>query len=308
MAVRVTPRSSSYKKKDQKATPQVGSRKSEKDKHTKKLTYTDSDSMDSESEILNQSRSQSLITAGQGKKTIKRSGRVSTDEQIAQIVEATIQRILPTIVESVKRAVEETYNSQLEEMERKLDYVKDITDKDRYLNRMSQDKLEQYTRKENVRILGIKEDAHEKEEDLIAAVHMIAETVGTKLEGPISAIHRVGQKGQKPRQVIVRFTVRRDKRNLMKVKKNLKNNAEIRDNGKLEEKVVIMDDLTTGRRKLLKLVKEHGETDYAYTVDGTIVCKTKHGKFLRIETVDDMFHLGTDDWHNNDIYRDVYGE
>ena len=293
------------KRTDKKNTPaqSVSSLKDQKNgnRDKKKLTYSEESSED-DSDV-----SENFIPASKESKKQKRKrkdkGTSGMEDRISRIIEATIRQRLPSIEQSVRRSVEETYNKLLEEIEQKLNFLKDSTDRDKFVNKMKQDKLEQYTRKDNIRIIGVKEEDNEKEEDLLATLHTIAEAAGTKIEGPISAIHRVGRRGQRPRQVIVRFVVRRDKAKLMKQKKNLKNNTKIRDNTKLDEKVILVDDLTDGRMKLLKIVREHRDTEFAYTVEGTIICKTKKGQFHRIETADDLFNLGIDDVRYEDIYE-----
>jgi len=72
---------------------------------------------------------------------------------------------------------------------------------------------------------------------------------------------------------------------------------------KLDEKVILMEDLTEPRRKLLSLAKKQYSVDFAFAKDGNVVCKMKNGKFQTVKTADDLFQIGVDDVD----YRDIYG-
>jgi hypothetical protein len=100
--------------------------------------------------------------------------------------------------------------------------------------------------------------------DLIRAVKDVAAEIGAPTVCPISTAHRIGGRGDKPRPVFVRFTARRDKVNIMKSKKHLKDNQHIKNDNRFGDKVIILDDLTEPRMKLLKIVREHEDTEFAY--------------------------------------------
>ena len=215
---------------------------------------------------------------------------------IADIVRQTVDQMLPSIIETVRMAVEATSAKQMDES-------RGVIDRDKALNLMAQEKLEQYSRRENVRILGIKERDNETEEHLMEVVEDIASCIDAPLEAPISAIHRLGRKGEKTRPVIVRFAVRRDRDRLMKNKKKLRHNKKLKGHSTLEEKVILMEDLTSARRRILKSVQEHRDTEFAYVRDGIIILKQKRGQFNHINNTDDLFQLG----YSHCDYQDIYG-
>ena len=66
-----------------------------------------------------------------------------------------------------------------------------------------------------------------------------------------------------------------------------KNNEAIKENSKFEERVVLVEDITESRCKLLKTVKESEQVDFAYVKDGVIVVKKRSGSFVKIN-VDDL--------------------
>jgi hypothetical protein len=187
------------------------------------------------------------------------------------------------------------------------------------------DRLEQYTRRESVRIVGLKED---KEEDIEQKVLELFKATGVNVEASdLAVVHRTGRKG-KHRHVLARFVSRRKKRELMMAKKNLKDKAVAKD-------VTLFDDLTPLRNRLRQYVKNSGRFERVWTKDGKIYCtrtvphrgdvsdnedekdnenvknKRPSEKPMVIETPDDLFSLGFDsvdyaalgleDWSTADI-------
>lgn len=150
------------------------------------------------------------------------------------------------------------------------------------------DRLEQYTRRENLRFSGVKEDDPDNLEGKIAN---IAAAVGVELDRKEFRCHRVGEKsnGFKPRQVIARFHMR-EKRNDI-----LANRTKLKDVDNMKG-VYISEDLTTLRVKLLNVAKKHDDVKNVTTRNGKIVCFMKsENKKIVIDNPDDLFKLGFDD-------------
>ena len=148
------------------------------------------------------------------------------------------------------------------------------------------DKLQQYGRRENMRIAGI---AEEEGENLREKVKEIGMKVGVEIrDQDINVVHRSGQRGARPRIVLVRFVSRDVKHELLKKRKNFKDIEALKN-------VYIGDDLTPLRAKLLKKVKSLGNVRTAHTQNGIIHCNMINGSHLVVETPDDLFHLGLDE-------------
>ena len=149
---------------------------------------------------------------------------------IARIVKQTVDEMLPNIIQTVRIAVEETCKFQIENLEKKIDHVKDVVDRDRVLRQIAQEKLKQNSRRENIRVLGIIKEEENEEEDLINAMQDITAAINAPIEAPISAIHRlrVGRKGLRPRAIIVRFAARRDRARILTTMKKLKDNEQVK--------------------------------------------------------------------------------
>lgn len=155
------------------------------------------------------------------------------------------------------------------------------------------DRLEQYTRRENIRINGVTVDPEEDAAQTQAkAIAVMRKTGADVVDADISACHRVGKLTGSVRPIIVRFVSRAKRQEVMRSKKNLKG---------MTPKVYVNDDLTTLRARLLGYVKGLSSVDSAWTIDGRIFAKKKLPPGLNaperpviIESPDDLFRLGED--------------
>ena len=125
---------------------------------------------------------------------------------------------------------------------------------------------EQYSRRNCVRVYGIKESQNENTDSLVC--QMAKEKLKIDLQPHhIDRSHRIGkQKDPKetggrvpPRPVIVKLTSYRYRQMLIVNRKSLKNTG-----------MGIQEDLTERNRKLLKDAQEHVKVQAAWTVDGRI--------------------------------------
>ena len=149
------------------------------------------------------------------------------------------------------------------------------------------DRLQQYSRRENVRVFGIAEIADEKTNDIIVKV---AGDMGVDItERDISVSHRIGKKmGTKPRPIIAKFVRRDTKTAIMRNKRNLKGL-----DGYMS--VFVNDDLTTMRSKLVYELKRDESVTRVWTMNGKIMCiQEENGKEMKkvIDSPDDLFKVG----------------
>ena len=148
------------------------------------------------------------------------------------------------------------------------------------LNAYENDRLQQYTRRENIRISGINETDGERLKTRI--IELGEEMDGHITESDMYACHRLGaNKGNRPRAVIVRFFSRETKLYFLVNKNKLRNKENYRG-------VYINEDLTPLRSKLLQYVKRQDVVESAFTREEKVICRT-------IETPDDLFKLGLTD-------------
>lgn len=217
---------------------------------------------------------------------LTREGKSGT--KAAREAAALILPCLANIITvAVSTAMTTAMNVFMEKMERK------VADMQRYclLNKFENDKLEQYSRRDNLRISGIEEDADETEEVLEAKVIELAENIGVKLKSEeISVAHRLGKPRDGGRPLIVRFCQRKKRNEMMINKKKLKGR---------ERKVYINEDLTSLRATMMSLVKEQETVKNVSTRDGSILAwLTSGGRPVVINTPDDLLKVGisSPDW------------
>ena len=177
------------------------------------------------------------------------------------------------------------------------------------------DSLEQYGRRENLRIYIVPESTNKKDdgEDIIIE---IAKLLNVNLKDlDIQRAHRLGQKRiGKTRPIIVRLVSFKKRLELLKLKKKLKT---ITTDVKNEDPSItkfknafITEDLTSLRAKLLRYVKEECDGRFAkvHTINGKIIRKETsdenddndksdengNAMSLKIETPDDLHRYGVD--------------
>nr|KAG5697501.1 hypothetical protein BaRGS_019455 [Batillaria attramentaria] len=214
---------------------------------------------------------------------------VELDRIIARRVETVVRNLAEAVVEETNKTVE-----RLEVSNRLLRY--------------ECDRLEQYSRRETVRITGLAEEEREDTEKKVLEVFQAA-GCNVKTE-EISVVHRNGKRNDngKPRPILVRFTSRKSKAAVMQNRKALKDRAPY-------QKVYINDDLTLMRSKLLYKCKNTSTVQSVRTThDGKILCTMKSApghtgpaKTVAVETPDDLFHLGVDNISYAEFGVDAYG-
>lgn len=134
------------------------------------------------------------------------------------------------------------------------------------------DELEQYTRRNNVRIFGIPEDNNEDLEDKVIN---LCQSKGNILIKPeyIDRIHRLGpQKDGFHRPIIIKFVSYKYRRILVNNKKNFAGS-----------KIVVKEDLTKNRHNLLKYAGKKLGYRNVWTLDGVIKAKFEN-KIWSIKT------------------------
>jgi len=253
----------------------------------KKNTEPDSDS-DSDSDQL-QATVKKIVSKSLTHVTSGSSGLgVSTQENID--VQALIQQLMPVIVGAVTAAVTEAVSRAMEKSVSMMEKRFENAQKQVLLLRFQHDEMEQYSRRESIRVFGVEGDtAEESEVDLIRKIISIAKSIDVIIQSnDISVAHRVGKSGGRARPVLVKFVSRQLIKQLMMNKKKLKTVS-----ANTDAKVFITEDLTPLRYKLLMIAKHADAVDYAYTRDGRIICSIKGNK-ITIQSPDDLFKVGID--------------
>lgn len=142
--------------------------------------------------------------------------------------------------------------------------------------------LEQYTRKENIKISNLQGDkenetAEETEKLVLNLLHKELQLTSIKSDD-ISIAHRIGPfRKQQNRPVIVKFVSRKTKTLIMKNKKNLRNK---------HSQVFINEDLTKLNFQRLGEIKRHAGVLSGWSYQGKLYCKLISLQVIAIEDGD----------------------
>lgn len=212
-------------------------------------------------------------------------GGIETRE-MSKVTKEVATVLLPDIANIITVAVTTAVASAVREITREVMQSNKKIQRSCLVNKYDTDKLEQYMRRDNVRISGIQEDEDEEEVILETKVINVAAEIGVELEPrDISIAHRLGKpENGKNRPVIVRLCHRKKKSEIMRKKKVLKNKP---------KELFISEDLTPLRVSLLKMVKDHPGVEGATTVDGKILAWQKgKPRPVVLHTPDDLYKVG----------------
>ena len=147
------------------------------------------------------------------------------------------------------------------------------------------DNLEQYSRRNNLKLSGLSEDTANSNTDKVI-LDLCTELRLSLSEVDIDRSHRVGKPNlPKPRQIIVKFTSYRARQKLYKARSQLK---------RTHRTVYVNEDLTKERNKLLYDASQHLKhslVDRDRTSDGVIMIKDKDNKIHRVQRTRDSVTL-----------------
>ncbi|EDO41567.1 predicted protein [Nematostella vectensis] len=145
------------------------------------------------------------------------------------------------------------------------------------------DGLEQYSRRNNIRIDGIPQTEEKEDTD-----RLIIETIKAKIgiviaPADIWRSHRVGHsKGSTPRQIICKFVRHNIKAKILKEKKSLREK---------KDKLRVNEDLTKGRLDAIKAINSKLDIYKLWTIDGTIHVRLNKDKDKAKEIIHSLRQL-----------------
>lgn len=217
---------------------------------------------------------------------------ISSDTRgVTKTAKEVASLIMPGIANIISVAVATVVSTAVKDVADKILRSSDEAQKYCLLNRYENDRLEQYMRRDNLRIVGLAEEEDENEEILQAKTIEVAADMGVTVEpGDISTVHRLGKPGERSRPVIVRFCHRKKRNEMMIKKKELKRKG---------RNIYINEDLTPLRATLLKIVKEQDGVTNATTRDGRILAWLRDGnRRVEVSNPADLHRVGitAPDW------------
>ena len=216
------------------------------------------------------------------------------ETETARVLRSILPSLFSTIATAISVGVEEVMQRMLEREDERPRPDTKLYSCIRQL-KYENDRLQQYSRRESVRVFGITQEPTESSDQVEEkTLAVLRETGVSVVKEDVAACHRVGRPSSGPRPIIVRFVSRRKRQELMKNKRKL------RDKEKCK-KIFINDDLTPLRSRLLKYVKGLETVEEAWTYEGKIICCKKvpiglpseqRPPNVTVESPDDLFKLG----------------
>ena len=195
---------------------------------------------------------------------------VLTNDEFLNLLQRQIERSLTKLTNQVDINQSDIFdlNKRLDDSNTTLESIQHQMEDLTELKQVTKNKLndlEQYTRRNSVRVFGIEESSREETNDLI--IELAAKKLDIKLTNEdLDRSHRVGKKnGDNPRAIIVKFARHDTKSTILRARRKLKGS-----------RTVIKEDLTVTNLHLLKSVKDNTNISNAWSWDGRIFA-TKNG-------------------------------
>ena len=219
--------------------------------------------------------------------TLKASFRDDMASMVKSVMKESVGAIVDGVLEGlhVRIASLETINKELLEENNALKKDNAVLKGKVHEIEKECDGLEQYSRRNSLRITGIPESEENTKTDKIV-LDMCKDIGVTLTESDIDRSHRVGKpSGPKPRQIIVKFTSYRSRQQVYKARSRLKASD--------YKNVHINEDLTKIRNKLLYDVRQllknkNSKVDGVWSTDDVILVKDTAGRIHRILSRDDL--------------------
>ena len=138
---------------------------------------------------------------------------------------------------------------------------------------------EQYSRKNNVKIMGVVEEENETEEMLTLKVQHILRTRADVIlpDNKIMALHRIPGRTGMPKPVLIKLMNNNEKTKVMKKRREMKH-AGYR----------LVDDVTQKNTKLINRLTLHKDIESAWYFNGSVYGKSKTGKRYKFELYSDI--------------------
>lgn len=210
---------------------------------------------------------------------------------ISEIVAQVLTTIQPIIMQSVMTAVAAAMKDLMKELQKPLENLRRTESASNQGTALEGiDRLEQYGRRDNVRIYGLEET---KNENTTEKVVELAADMGVAISvNDISVSHRLPQAGKqaagKAKPIIVKFVRRSTKQLMMRHKKELRKKANRRN-------VYVEEDLTPLRSRMARSLRANPAIKTVWSIDGRIFAiMKKDGKEEKviIDSAQDLRKVG----------------
>lgn len=225
--------------------------------------------------------------------------QVTVKRIVAEIQETLFQKVEEQVREKVRERTEELHNRldfltfENAEMKEKLDtanktileFQAECTERMLKSEEMARNAMrkanfnEQYSRKNNFKLLGVKEQENETTDTVSREVCALLEVkAGISLRPEqIIAIHRIPGKAGSPKPILVRLRNNSDKGMVMRKRKEIKAAG-----------FKLVDDVTKLNAGLISRLSLHGSIDSAWFFNGFVYGKTTEERRFRFDLYDSI--------------------
>jgi myosin heavy subunit len=228
-------------------------------------------------------------------------------EEIEELITSTITTFMAKIEENMNNKIEHIVSSKINEMQSKIDSlefdntnlkekIQKIEDTTTSENKSLQEQVnkayelsklahqkanynEQYSRKNNIKILNIQENRNESEESLAKTVTSTLKThTGVDLLlTDIVAIHRIPTKRGKTRPVLIKLKNNSAKSTIMRKRTPMKNNG-----------YQLVDDVTKPNQGLISRLHLHPDISSAWYFNGSVYGQTVADERIKFDIYDNV--------------------
>ncbi|KAL8614641.1 hypothetical protein ACOMHN_037694 [Nucella lapillus] len=259
-------------------------------------------------EVFNTSDIHELVM-NRVQETLKAFNQEGSETSVKQLMPFLTAALTTAVSVAVTEAMKEITKTMKETLSMHLQQAKATSSERRLLSAVTtltyeNDRLQQYSRRESIRIHGIKTATGETAESVEKKALEVFTAVGADVKPEdLAAVHRAGKEKKGSRPILVKFVSRRKRREVMERKKVLREKEEHRG-------TYLNDDLTPLRARLLGMVQRLDGIQKAWMVDGRIFCLKRmlvglavQQKPVLLETPDDLFsklgvELTSEDFRN----------
>lgn len=218
---------------------------------------------------------------------------------IQETVKTTVKELEQNLERSIERKIKERsvelsdrldslvyenceLKEKIEQRDRQIQEFEDRIKKAEELSKASMKKAnynEQYSRKNNIKIMGLVEKPSETNETLkrdVCSFLEVKANVSLRSE-QIIAIHRIPGKIDQPKPVLVKMRNNNDKSVVMRQRTKIK-----------EAGYRLVDDVTKANSGLIARLMQHRQMESAWYFNGSIYGRTKAGKRHRFDMYDNI--------------------
>ena len=223
---------------------------------------------------------------------------IMTKNEMEIFIEKTVEKIVNEMTKNMDVTISLKVDEKTKDLNKKISSLeeenvslraelKSINDKIKVIDNRSKSAFsmsnynEQYSRKNNVKVMDIKESGSETEASLLSEVQTVFDKEGVTLDpNTIQAIHRIPGKVGHPKPVLIKFFNNTHKSKVMTHRSAFKSRGHR-----------LVDDVTRHNVELIQRLSEHPSIVQSWYFNGSVYGKTaaeKRFKFDVFDSVDEV--------------------